>query len=82
MSSVACWRFHPRELARPECGACKGGRLCMGGATPRVLGRQLPPPPPQGASGQQLVGEVVGVQNRGVAPPPPPGAGGCIPSML
>ena len=30
-----------------------------------------PPPqmPPQGASGQQLVGGVVGVQNRGVAPP-------------
>ena len=28
------------------------------------------PPPPQGASGQQLVGGVVGVQNRGVAPPP------------
>ena len=27
------------------------------------------PPPPQGASGQQLVGGVVGVQNRGVAPP-------------
>ena len=26
-------------------------------------------PPPQGASGQQLVGGVVGVQNRGVAPP-------------
>ena len=30
-----------------------------------------PPPPPQGASGQHLVGGVVGVQNRGVAPPPP-----------
>ena len=30
-----------------------------------------PPPPPQGASGQPLVGGVVGVQNRGVAPPPP-----------
>ena len=29
----------------------------------------LDPPPPQGASGQQLVGGVVGVQNRGVAPP-------------
>ena len=29
-------------------------------------------PSPQGASGQQLVGGVVGVQNRGVAPPPPP----------
>ena len=30
-----------------------------------------PPPAPQGASGQQLVGGgVVGVQNRGVAPPP------------
>ena len=35
----------------------------------------IPPPhspslnPPQGASGQQLVGGVVGVQNRGVAPP-------------
>ena len=28
-----------------------------------------PPPRPQGASGQQLVGGVVGVQNRGVAPP-------------
>ena len=26
-----------------------------GGVTPRVLGRQLPPPPPQGASGRQLV---------------------------
>ena len=31
-----------------------------------------PKPPPLGASGQQLVGGVVGVQNRGVAPPPPP----------
>ena len=29
-----------------------------------------PPPHPQGASGQQIVGGVVGVQNRGVAPPP------------
>ena len=28
------------------------------------------PPPPQGASSRQLVGGVVGVQNRGVAPPP------------
>ena len=28
-----------------------------------------PLPPPQGASGQQLVGGVVGVQDRGVAPP-------------
>ena len=28
-----------------------------------------PPPPPKGASGRQLVGGVVGVQNRGVAPP-------------
>ena len=27
------------------------------------------PPPPQGAFGRQLVGGVVGVQNRGVAPP-------------
>ena len=26
MLFVACWRSHPRELARPECGACKGGR--------------------------------------------------------
>ena len=32
-----------------------------------------PPAPPARASGQQLVGGVVGVQNRGVAPPPPPG---------
>ena len=32
-----------------------------------------PPPPQKGASGQQLGGGVVGVQNRGVAPPPPPG---------
>ena len=30
-----------------------------------------PPPPPPGASGQRLVGGVVGVQNRGVAPPVP-----------
>ena len=28
--------------------------------------------PPKGASDQQLVGGLVGVQNRGVAPPPPP----------
>ena len=28
-----------------------------------------PPPPPPGAFGQQLVGGVVGVQDRGVAPP-------------
>ena len=34
------------------------------------LGGQ-PPPPPPGASGKQLVGGVLGVQNRGVAPPPP-----------
>ena len=33
---------------------------------------RCPPPPPQGASGQQLVGGVVGVQNRGVAPPRAP----------
>ena len=47
-----------------------------GGGTPQVLGRQLPLPPPQEASGQQLVGGgVVGVQNRGVAPPP---GSGCI----
>ena len=25
MSFVSCWRSHPRELARPERGACKGG---------------------------------------------------------
>ena len=25
MSFVACYRSHPLELARPECGACKGG---------------------------------------------------------
>ena len=25
MSFVACWRSHPRELVRLECGACKGG---------------------------------------------------------
>ena len=33
----------------------------------------IPPPPahPQGASGQQLVGGVVGVHSQGVAPPPP-----------
>ena len=30
---------------------------------------QAPPPPPLGASGRQLVGGVVGVQDRGVAPP-------------
>ena len=41
----------------PGTGAV-GGPACMGGgrgATPRVLRRQLPPPPPLGASGQQLV---------------------------
>ena len=31
----------------------------------------LPEPSPQGASGRQLVGGVVGVQNRGLPPPPP-----------
>ena len=35
-----------------------------------------PPPPFQGASGQQLVGGVVGVQNRGVTPPPGAGTNG------
>ena len=30
-----------------------------------------PPPPPPGATGRQLVGGLVGVQDRGVAPPPP-----------
>ena len=48
-----------------------------GGAAPRVLGRQLTPPPPLGASGQQLVGGVVGVQNRGVASPMGAGTSPC-----
>ena len=55
------------------CSCAFGSANHPGGATPRVLGRQLPPPPPQGAFGQQLVGGVVGVQDRGVAPPPPRG---------
>ena len=40
--------------------------------TPPHLPSLNPPlrsPPPPGASGQQLVGGVVAVQNRGVAPP-------------
>ena len=39
-----------------------------GGANCRITPGHLPPPPP-GAFGQQLVGGVVGVQDRGVAPP-------------
>ena len=42
-----------------------GGTTCVtggGGATPRVLGRQLPPP--QGASGRQLV--VKGISPMGL----------------
>ena len=34
-----------------------------------LLDPPLQAPPPQGASGRQLVGGIVGVQNRGVAPP-------------
>ena len=41
-----------------------------GGATPRVLGRQLPPPPPQGASGRQLV--VKGMSPRSQRAPKAP----------
>ena len=45
-----------------------------GGATPRVLGRQLPlpppPPPPQGAFGQQLVAKGVTLR-RAWAPKAP-----------
>ena len=36
-----------------------GGR----GATPRVLGRQLPPPPPWGASGQRLVAQCAALRS-------------------
>ena len=44
-----------------------------GTALPGAPARPPPPSPPSppGAFGQQLVGGVVGVQNRGVAPPPP-----------
>ena len=41
-----------------------------GGATPRVLGRQLPPLPPQGASGRQLV--VKGMSPRSQRAPKAP----------
>ena len=34
-----------------------------GGGTPRVQGRQLPPPPPQGASGQQLIVKGTGLRS-------------------
>ena len=37
-----------------------------------LLEPPLPSPPPPGASGQQLVGGIVGVQNRGITPPGPP----------
>ena len=47
------------------------GPTPVGPVAVRVPDRVVPPP--QGASGRQLVGGVVGVQNRGVAPPPPGG---------
>ena len=54
----------------------RNGRCKVGPNTPPPHSPSLnpplrsPPPPGQGASGQQLVGAVVGVQNRGVPPPP------------
>ena len=41
-----------QNLLKFACTLCSSAH---GGATPRVLGRQLPPPPPQGASSRQLV---------------------------
>ena len=44
----------------PHSGIING----WGGETPRVLGRQLPPPPsPLGASGQQLVAKGAGLRS-------------------
>ena len=51
--------------AQCNCGYHGGGDS----AGPRTPTTPAPPPPPLGAFGQQLVGGVVGVQNRGVAPP-------------
>ena len=50
------------------CAPRGGGGDSAGPRTPTT-------PPPQRASGQQLVGGVVGVQNQGVPPP------GCAPSV-
>ena len=58
----------------PEPPPTPRGTELPGGPPPRQPPRTPPPSPPtlQGASGQQLVGGVVGVKNRWVAPPPPP----------
>ena len=47
-----CTFLKIRLFLKPSCHPWDPGG---GGATPRVLGRQLPPPPPQGASGQLIV---------------------------
>ena len=53
----------PREPPPPPPGTA------LPGAPARPPPPSPPPPPPLGAFGQQLVGGVVGVQDRGVAPP-------------
>ena len=63
------------QILGPWRCSCKGGGVIGhfgvtlvrvtgggGGATPRVLGRQLPPPPPLGAFGQQLVAKGVALR--------------------
>ena len=54
----------------PETPGTAG--TALPGAPRRTPPSKPPLPPPLGASGRQLVGGVVGVQDRGVAPPPPP----------
>ena len=63
-------RFAVRSACAPDIVAfdsCLRDGCCLaltggGGATPRVLGRQLPPPPPQRAFGQQLVAKGVALR--------------------
>ena len=72
---VAAW---PRTVKRSESWALSLGFMacvlgmqpteCFLSIHPSIHPPSNAPPPPQGASGQQLVGGVVGVQNRGVAP--------------
>ena len=57
----------PREPREPPPPPPPG--TALPGAPPRPPPPRPPRPSPQGASGRQLVGGVVGVQNRGVAPP-------------
>ena len=68
-AGTACTSVPRAQTSIPEAlDAPPGGGDSAGPRTPTTP-PPPPPSPPQGAFGQQLVGGVVGVQNRGVAPP-------------